>query len=168
MIRRYKEKLPDVDDSAYIEDSAQIIGDVVIGEESSVWFNAVVRGDVNYIRIGQKTNVQDGSVLHVTKETHPLIIGDEVTVGHNVTLHGCTIRDRCLIGMGAVVLDGARVGEDAIVGAGALVTENMVVEPKTLVVGVPARPVRELTHDEVARIRKSAKNYIDYANNYRS
>ena len=168
MIRQYKGKSPEIGSSAYIDDSAHIIGDVVIGEESSVWFNATIRGDVNYIRIGARTNIQDSSVLHVTKGTHPLFIGSEVTVGHSVTLHGCTIKDRCLIGMGAIILDGAEVGEDSIVGAGALVKEGMRVKPKTLVVGVPAREVRQLTDEEVQRIKTSARNYIDYMSEYKT
>ena len=168
MIRQYKGKSPEIDSSAYIDDSAHVIGDVIIGEESSVWFNATIRGDVNYIRIGARTNIQDSSVLHVTKGTHPLFIGSEVTVGHSVTLHGCTIKDRCLIGMGAIVLDGAEVGEDSIVGAGALVKEGMRVKPRTLVVGVPAREVRQLTDEEVQRIKTSAGNYIDYMSEYKT
>lgn len=168
MIRQYKGKSPEIDSSAYIDESAHVIGDVVIGEESSVWFNATIRGDVNYIRIGDRTNIQDSSVLHVTKGTHPLFIGSEVTVGHSVTLHGCTIKDRCLIGMGAIVLDGAEVGEDSIVGAGALVKEGMRVKPGTLVVGVPAREVRQLSDEEVQRIKASAGNYIDYMSDYKS
>ncbi len=168
MIRQYKGKSPEIDSSAYIDESAHIIGDVVIGEESSVWFNATIRGDVNYIRIGARTNIQDSSVLHVTKGTHPLFIGSEVTVGHSVTLHGCTIKDRCLIGMGAIVLDGAEVGQDSIVGAGALVKEGMRVKPRTLVVGVPAREVRQLTDEEVRRIKTSAGNYIDYMSEYKT
>ncbi|MDH3975877.1 MAG: gamma carbonic anhydrase family protein [Deltaproteobacteria bacterium] len=168
MIRKYKDILPQIHESVFVEESAQIIGDVVLGKESSVWFNATIRGDVNYIRIGNRTNVQDNCVLHVTKGTHPLVIGNDVTIGHNVTLHGCTIKDRCLLGMGSIVLDGARVGEDSIVGAGALVTEGMNVEPGTLVVGVPARPARELTDEEVKRIKKSAMNYIDYMKDYQT
>lgn len=168
MIRQYKGKTPEIASSAYIDDSAHVIGDVIIGEESSVWFNATIRGDVNYIRIGARTNIQDSSVLHVTKGTHPLFIGNEVTVGHNVTLHGCIIKDRCLIGMGAIVLDGAEVGEDSIVGAGALIKEGMRVKPRTLVVGVPAREVRQLSDEEVQRIKTSAGNYIDYMSEYKS
>ena len=168
MIRDYKGKSPVIDGSAYVDESAHVIGDVVIGSESSVWFNAVIRGDVNYIRIGNRTNIQDSSVLHVTRDTHPLIVGDEVTVGHSVTLHGCTIRDRCLIGMGAIVLDGAEVGEGSIVGAGALVKEGMKVEPGTLVVGVPAKAVRRLDGEEMNKIKRSAENYIGYMNEYRN
>jgi len=168
MIRKYKDIFPQIHETVFVEDSAQVIGDVVLGKESSVWFNATVRGDVNYIRIGERTNVQDNCVLHVTKGTHPLVIGNDVTIGHNVTLHGCTIRDRCLLGMGSIVLDGAEVGEDSIVGAGALVTEGMKVEPGTLVVGVPAKTLRKLTGEEIKRIKKSAMNYIDYMKDYQS
>src|SRR3989304_7449039 len=120
MLKPYKGILPRIDESAFIEDSAQIIGDVEIGARSSIWFNAVVRGDVHYIRIGERTNVQDNSVLHVTKDTYPLIIGSDVTIGHNAVLHGCVVKDRCLIGMGAIILDNAEIGEDSIIGAATL------------------------------------------------
>lgn len=167
MIKKYKDAFPKIDNSAFIEESAQVIGDVEIGKDSSVWFNAVVRGDVNFIRIAERTNIQDGCVLHVTKGTHPLVLGNDITVGHAVTLHGCTIKDRCLIGMGAIVLDGAEVGEDSIIGAGALVKEGMKVEAGTLVVGVPARVVRKLNEEEKTRIKKSAVNYINYSADYK-
>lgn len=166
MLKPYKGKWPKLNASVFIEDSAQVIGDVEIGENSSVWFNAVVRGDVHYIRIGSRTNVQDNCTLHVTKDTYPLIIGDDVTIGHNVVLHGCTVKDRCLIGMGAIVLDNAIIGEDSMVGAGALVTEGMSVPPGSLVLGIPAKVVRELKPEEKARILKSAQNYIEYSSNY--
>jgi carbonic anhydrase/acetyltransferase-like protein (isoleucine patch superfamily) len=168
MMRAFKDILPQIDSSTYVEESANIIGDVIIGEKSSIWFNSVIRGDVNYIRIGSKTNIQDSCVLHVTKDTHPLVVGNEVTVGHNVTLHGCTVKDRCLIGMGAIILDGAEVGEDSMVAAGCLVKQGMIVPPKTLVVGVPARIARPLTEKEIKRIKQSAQNYIDYANSYQT
>ncbi|MDO8426605.1 MAG: gamma carbonic anhydrase family protein [Deltaproteobacteria bacterium] len=166
MLLPYKGIWPKLHETVYVEDSAKIIGDVEIGELSSIWFNAVVRGDVHYIRIGRRTNVQDNSTLHVTKDTYPLIIGDDVTIGHNVVLHGCTVKDRCLIGMGAIILDNAEVGEDSIIGAGALVTEGMKVPPKSLVLGLPGKAVRALSPDEVARILRSAENYIGYAKNY--
>lgn len=166
MIKPYKGILPKIHPSAFIVESAIIIGDVEIGEYSSVWFNAVVRGDVHYIRIGNRTNVQDLCMLHVTKETHPLILGNGITVGHSVTLHGCTLKDGSLIGMGSTVLDGAVIGEECIVGAGALVTEGMIVPPRTLVMGFPAKPKRELTEAELLRLRQSAQNYIDYARSY--
>ncbi len=160
MIHPFKEKTPKVDSSALIMESAQVIGDVEIGEESSVWFNAVVRGDVNYIRIGNHTNIQDGCVLHVARKTHPLIVGDEVTVGHNVTLHACTIGPRCLIGMGAIVMDGAEIGENSIVGAGALVTSGTKVPPNSMVLGSPATVKRTLTEAEIRGIRESAAHYV--------
>lgn len=164
----YKGIFPTIDSSVFMVDSSIVIGDSVIGADSSLWFNVVVRGDVNYIRIGARTNVQDNSVLHVTNNTHPLVIGSDVTIGHSVTLHGCTIKDRCLIGMGAIILDGAVIGEDSLVGAGALITENTVIEPGSLVLGMPAKVVRKLNDAERARILKSAKNYMGYASNYRA
>ena len=167
MIRPYKGVLPSIHESVYLEESAIIIGDVEIGENSSVWCNAVIRGDVHYIRIGERTNVQDNCVLHVTKDTYPLIIGSEITIGHSVTLHGCTLKGRSLIGMGAVVLDSAVVGEFSIVAAGALVTEGMEVPPGSLVMGMPARVVRETSAEEREGILRSASNYIEYSNNYR-
>jgi carbonic anhydrase/acetyltransferase-like protein (isoleucine patch superfamily) len=167
MILPYKGVFPKIHESVFVVESAQIIGDVEIGESSSVWFNSVVRGDVNYIRIGNRTNVQDNCTLHVTKDIYPLILGSDITVGHNVTLHGCTIRDRCLIGMGAILLDNAEVGPDCIVGAGALVTEGTRVPPGSLVLGMPAKVVRPLTEEELGRIKRSAENYIGYVRSYR-
>lgn len=166
LIKPYKGVHPKIHPTVFIVETAIIIGDVEIGEYSSVWFNAVVRGDVHYIRIGDRTNIQDLCMLHVTKNTHPLILGNDITVGHSVTLHGCTIKDRCLIGMGTTILDGAVVGEDCIIGAGALVTEGAVIPPGTLAIGMPAKPKRDLTEKEIARIRQSAQNYIDYARTY--
>lgn len=160
MIHAYRESRPVIDASALIVDSAQVIGDVVIGEESSVWFNAVIRGDVNHIRIGKRTNIQDGSVLHVTRKKHPLVIGDEVTVGHGVILHACTIGSRCLIGMGAIVMDASEVGDDCIVGAGSLVTPNTQIPPRSLALGSPARVRRSLTEEELRTVRESAANYV--------
>ncbi|TAJ23800.1 MAG: gamma carbonic anhydrase family protein [Nitrospirae bacterium] len=166
MIRSFKGIKPTIPQSAYIEETAVVIGDVVIGEFTSVWFNAVVRGDVHYIRIGNRTSVQDLSMLHVTHDTHPLVIGDDVTIGHHVVLHGCTVKDRVLIGMGAIIMDGAVIGEDCVVGAGSLVTEGTVVPPKSLILGSPAKVKRPVTEDELAWIRESAQNYIDYARQY--
>lgn len=164
----YKGISPTIDSSVFMVESSVVIGDSVIGADSSLWFNVVVRGDVNYIRIGERTNVQDNSVLHVTNNTHPLIIGSDVTIGHSVTLHGCTVGDRCLIGMGAIILDGAVIGEDSLVGAGALVTENTVIPPGSLVLGMPAKVARKLEAAEVARILKSSENYMGYVKNYRT
>lgn len=166
MIYPFKDKKPVIDPSALVMDSAHIIGDVVIGEESSIWFNAVIRGDINYIRIGRRTNIQDGCVLHVARKTHPLIVGDEVTVGHNVTLHACTVGSRCLIGMGAVVMDGAEVGDESIVGAGALVTPGTIIPPGSLALGSPARVKRPVTEEEKRAIRESANHYVGDIESY--
>lgn len=166
MIRAYRGRVPVIDPSVYVDPGAQIIGDVVIGAQSSIWCNSVVRGDVNRIRIGARTNVQDLSVLHVTRGTAPLHIGDEVTIGHAVILHGCTIKDRCLIGMGSVVMDGAVVGDESIVGAGALVTEGMVIPPRMLAFGAPAVVKRALRAEEIAFLAQSAANYVRDAQDY--
>ncbi len=166
MIFPFKDKKPVIDSSALIIESAQIIGDVVIGEESSVWFNAVVRGDVNYIRIGKRTNIQDGCILHVARRTLPLIIGDEVTVGHSVTLHACTIGSRCLIGMGAIVMDDAKVGDESIVAAGSLVISGTVIPPGSMVMGAPAKVKRPLTDEEKRGIRESANHYVGDIESY--
>lgn len=162
----YNNLTPEIHPTVFVEESARIIGDVKIGEYSSVWFNTVVRGDVNFIRIGRRTNVQDNSVLHVTQGTYPLFIGDDVTLGHSVTLHGCRINNRVLIAMGVIILDGAEVGGDAIVGAGSVVTEGTILPSKTLSMGIPARPKRELTEEEIDNISQSARNYIKYSETY--
>ena len=166
MIRSFQGTRPTIAQTAYIEDTAVIIGDVVIGEQASVWFHTVVRGDVHYIRVGDRTNVQDLCMLHVTHDTHPLVIGHDVTIGHRVVLHGCTVKDRVLIGMGAVIMDGAVIGEDSVVGAGALVTEGTIVPPRSLILGSPAKVKRPVTEKELAWIRESAENYIRYARQY--
>ncbi len=166
MLRSYRGTKPRVAPGAYIDQSAQVIGDVEIGERSSVWMCAVVRGDVHFIRIGAETNVQDNSVLHVYREKHPLLLGDRVTVGHSVTLHGCTIESDCLIGMGAVVLNGAQVGSGSIIGAGAVVTEGTVVPPHSLFLGAPAKFRRQLGDDDLQGIRRYAANYVEYAATY--
>ena len=167
IIRPFGGKAPRLHESAFAVDDAVIIGDVDVGERSSIWFGAVVRGDVNHIRIGARTNVQDHCVVHVTGHTHPTVVGDDVTLGHRVTLHGCTVKDRCLVGIGAVVLDGAVVGESSIVGAGALVPPGMVVPSGMLAVGSPARVKRELTPEEVEFFVRSAERYRGYAEQYR-
>lgn len=168
MIRAFQGITPTIPKSAFIEETAVVIGDVTIGEDSSVWFNAVVRGDVHSVRIGHRTNVQDLSILHVTHGTHPLVIGNDVTIGHHVVLHGCTIQDRVLIGMGAIIMDGAVVGEDTVVGAGALVTEGTIVPPKSLIMGSPAKVKRPVTDQELAWIKESAENYVQYARQYQA
>ena len=168
IIRPFGGKAPRLDPSAFLVESAAVVGDVELGPESSVWFGAVIRGDVNHVRIGARSNLQDGSVVHVTSATHPTVLGDDVTVGHRVVLHGCTVRDRCLVGIGAIVLDGAVVGEESMVGAGALVPPGMVVPPRTLVLGAPARVKRDLRPDEIAFFAVSATNYVGYARRYRA
>jgi len=167
LIRAWGGKTPRLADSSWVADGAVIIGDVEIGPESSVWFGAVVRGDVNHIRVGARTNLQDYSVLHVTSGTHPTIVGDDVTLGHRATLHGCTVKDRCLVGIGATVMDGAVVGEDAMVAAGSLVPPGMVVPPGMLALGSPAKVKRQLTREEIDHLLKSAASYAGYAEQYR-
>jgi carbonic anhydrase/acetyltransferase-like protein (isoleucine patch superfamily) len=167
VILGYEGKKPRVAATAFLAPGCVITGDVEIGEDSSVWFQTVIRGDVNVVRIGARTNVQDHSVVHVTSRTHPTTLGDDVTVGHRVVLHGCTVNDRCLVGIGAIVLDGAVIGPDAMVGAGALVPPGMVVPPGTLVLGAPAKVKRDLTPEERAFLRTSAANYVGYAARYR-
>lgn len=166
MIRPYRGRLPVVDPSAYIDASAQVIGDVEIGESSSVWMNVVIRGDVNTIRVGRRSNVQDGTIVHVMHDTHATRIGDDVTIGHGAVVHGCTIEDRVLIGMGAVVLNGASIGPDAIVAAGSLVAEGTVIPPKSLAMGSPARVRRALSEAEVESILEYASNYVRYRLDY--
>ncbi|HEY7129163.1 MAG TPA: gamma carbonic anhydrase family protein [Nitrospira sp.] len=166
MIRTFQGITPVIPKSCFIEDTAVVIGDVVMGEQCSVWFHTVIRGDVHYIRIGHRTNIQDLSMLHVTHDTHPLIIGSDVTIGHHVVLHGCTLKDRVLIGMGAIVMDGALIGEDSVVGAGSLVTERTIVPPKSLVLGSPAKVRRPVTEKELSWIRESSANYVRYAGQY--
>ncbi len=166
MLHAFKGMTPKLDDSVFSVDSADIIGDVEIGSDSSVWFQVVIRGDVNHIRIGARTNVQDGTVIHVTNKTNPTIIGDDVTIGHNATLHGCTIGNRCLIGMGAVILDGAKIADDVMVAAGALVVPGTVIPSGTLYVGSPAAYKRHLSADEIAGLKQSATNYLNYVSCY--
>jgi len=168
MLRPYRGITPRVHPTAYVDTSAQVIGDVEIGEASSIWMNAVVRGDVHWIRIGARSNVQDGTVVHVMNQTHPTTIGNEVTIGHAAVVHGCTIENLCLIGMGAIVLNGARIGSGSIVAAGALVVEEMVVPPKSLVMGSPAKVKRLLTHTETESLRTYADRYVAYRLNYLS
>jgi len=166
IVRAYEGKQPKLGKRVFIADTAAVIGDVDLGDDCSIWYSAVVRGDVNSIRVGPRTNIQDNCTLHVTVRTHPVNIAEEVTIGHGVVAHGCTIERRALIGMGSRVLDGAVVGELALVGAGALVPEGMHVPPRTLVVGVPARVKRPLTDDEIARLEQSWKNYVGYKDRY--
>ena len=166
VVKPYKGVFPRVHPSVYLSDNVYVIGDVEIGEDSSVWFGSVVRGDVNYIRIGKRTNIQDNSVVHVTHDTHPTIIGDNVTVGHRVILHGCVLGNNILVGMGAVVMDGVEVEDYVLIGAGALLTPNKKIPSGVLVAGVPAKVVRDLREEEIKLIEESAENYVKYKNEY--
>jgi carbonic anhydrase/acetyltransferase-like protein (isoleucine patch superfamily) len=166
MIREFRGRTPVVPASAFVDASAQVIGDVTLGEESSLWMNVVVRGDVHWIRIGRRTNLQDGTIVHVMRGTHPTTIGDEVTIGHGVLVHGCTIEQRCLIGMGAIVLNGAVIGAESIVAAGSLVPEGMIVPPRSLVMGSPARVRRPVTEAELASLADYAARYVAYRLDY--
>jgi carbonic anhydrase/acetyltransferase-like protein (isoleucine patch superfamily) len=166
MIRPHRGRLPRLAPGVYIDDSAQVIGDVEIGEESSVWMCVVIRGDVNAIRIGRRSNVQDGTIVHVMTKTHPTTIGDNVTIGHGAIVHGCTIDDQCLIGMGAILLNGAHVGTGSIVAAGTLLVEGMQVPPRSLVMGSPGKVKRPLTDAEVLDIQAYADRYVGYRIDY--
>jgi len=168
VIRPFKSVWPVVDPSAYVDVSAQVIGDVTLGPESSVWMNVVIRGDVNRVRIGARTNIQDLTLIHVMRDTFPTLIGDEVTVGHSAVIHGTTIEDRVLIGMGAVLLNGVHVGHDSIVAAGTLLTEGTVIPPRSLVMGRPGKVKRPLTDEDVAEIRWYADNYVRYRLEYQA
>jgi carbonic anhydrase/acetyltransferase-like protein (isoleucine patch superfamily) len=166
MIRFYKGKAPQVPVTAFVDDSAQLIGDVVLGEHSSIWMNAVLRGDVHFIRVGAHSNIQDCSVLHGMKEQYGVSVGEWVTVGHSVTLHGCTIEDRCLIGMGCVILNGAQIGTGSIIAAGTVIPERTVVEPYSLWMGVPGKFRKRLGDADQETILRYARNYLGYKNEY--
>ena len=172
IIRELNGKKPQFGEGCFIAETAVIIGEVSVGEESSIWYNVVARGDVNFIKIGSRSNVQDMTMLHVTHKKNaddpgaPLIIGDDVTIGHSVTLHGCTLKNGCFIGMQAMVMDKAVVGEGALVGARALVTEGTIIPPHTLWIGAPAKYKRDLTPEEIAWLKKSAGNYVRYSREF--
>jgi len=173
MILKYKDLTPKIGKNSWIAHSADVIGDVTMGEDCSIWFGTVIRGDVHKIVIGDRVSVQDLSMIHVThykkedkSDGNPTIVGDDVTIGHRVMLHGCTIEDACLIGMSATILDGAVIGKESIVGAGSLVTKNKIFPPRSLIMGSPAKVVRELTEDEVNELYSSAKRYVSFKNNY--
>lgn len=167
MIRSYKGKTPQVAQSAYIDPSAQVIGAVTLGERASVWCNVTLRGDVNTITIGEDSNVQDGTVVHGELNEYPVTLGNRVTVGHLAMLHGCTIEDDCLIGIGAIILNGARVGRGSVIAAGSLVPEGMEIPPESLVMGTPAKIRRAVSPEEKARFRENAQRYIRYRQDYR-
>jgi len=166
MLRSFGPQYPRVHPTAYIDASAQVIGDVEVGEDSSIWMTVVVRGDVNRIRIGRRTNIQDGCVVHVMLNTHATIVGDEVTVGHAAVLHGCTVEDRCLIGMGAILLNGARIGTGSIIAAGSLIVEGANIPPRSLVMGSPGKVRRAVTDEEFASILQYAERYVGYKQKY--
>jgi len=162
MIRSYQGKTPVVPPSCYVDQSAQLIGDVELGEQASVWMNAVLRGDVNSIRLGARSNVQDCAVLHGMRYLYPVIVGEMVTIGHNATVHGCVLEDAVLVGIGAVILNNARVGEGSIIAAGAVIPEQMVIPPNSLVAGVPGNIKKTLGDEDRKMILKYAQNYLDY------
>lgn len=166
MILPFNNIHPKIHDTAYIADDVHIIGDVRVGEDANIWFGSVVRGDVSYIRIGARTNIQDLGVIHVSSDFGPTIIDEEVTVGHRVTLHGCHVERQCLIGMGSTVMDHARIGEQTVIGAGSLVSPNTVIPPRVLALGSPARVKRDLTKDELAYLDKSWRNYVELKREY--
>jgi gamma-carbonic anhydrase len=167
MIKPFQNLQPKIHESVFIAEDAVIIGDVEIGENSSVWYGSILRGDVNYIRIGARTNIQDGCIIHVSSLTHPTILEDEITLGHRVTLHGCYVETGCLIGIGAIVLDGARIGKSSLVAAGTLVTPGTQIPPRSLVMGSPAKVKRELTDAEVKDLERFWQNYVSLSEIYR-
>jgi len=158
--------MPSIAPTAFICDDAIVVGDVEIGEDASVWFGSIIRGDVNYIRIGARTNIQDGTIIHVSSKTHSTILEENITVGHRVTLHGCHVESGCLIGIGAIIMDGARVGRNSIIGAGSLVTPGTQIPSGVLALGSPARVKRDLTEDELAYLDKSWRNYVELKAEY--
>jgi carbonic anhydrase/acetyltransferase-like protein (isoleucine patch superfamily) len=163
MIRPFRGVHPQIHDTAFIADSAQIIGDVHIGEQASVWFGSVVRGDMFYIRIGDRSNIQDNCVIHTRTGEKPTILEEEVTVGHSVTLHGCYVERKALIGIGSIVLDDVRVGHESLVAAGSLISPGTIIPPRSLVMGMPARVKRSLTDEEVASLDRYWQNYVEYS-----
>src|SRR5467141_4053477 len=167
MIRSFRGVHPQIHENAFVDQSAQVIGDVHVGEESSIWCNAVARGDMYYIRIGNRANVQDNSVIHTRTGSHPTILEDEVTIGHNVTLHGCYVERGSLIGIGSIVLDDARVGAQSLVAAGSLISPGTIIPPRSLVMGLPAKVKRELTEEEVDGLNAYWQNYVEYSRVYR-
>jgi carbonic anhydrase/acetyltransferase-like protein (isoleucine patch superfamily) len=167
MIRPFRGVHPQIHPTAYVEPSAQVIGDVHLGEEASIWCNCTVRGDIYHIRIGDRSNVQDNSVIHVRDGTHATILEEEVTVGHSVTLHGCYVERGCLIGIGSILLDDVRVGTMSLVAAGSLVSQGTIIPPRSLVMGFPAKVKRPLTDEEVAGLEVFWKNYVKYTHEYR-
>jgi carbonic anhydrase/acetyltransferase-like protein (isoleucine patch superfamily) len=168
VIKSFQNLQPKIHETVFIAEDAIVIGDVEIGENSSVWYGSIVRGDVNYIRIGARTNIQDGSIIHVSRKTHPTVLEDEITLGHRVTLHGCYVETGCLIGIGAIVMDGVRIGRNSLVAAGSLVTPNTQIPPRSLVMGSPAKVKRELTDEEVKDLERFWRNYVSLSEIYKT
>ena len=168
MIKPFKEIVPRIHETAFVADDSIVIGDVEIGEDSSIWFGSILRGDVNYIRIGARTNIQDQTIIHVSSKGLPTIVEDEVTVGHRVTLHACQVERGCLIGIGAILMDGVRVGSKSLVGAGSLLTPGTQIPPRSLVLGSPARVKRELSDEELSSLERSWSSYVALKAQYRS
>ena len=166
MIRPFNEIQPKIHETAFVADDVTIVGDVEIGEDASVWFGSVLRGDVNYIRIGARTNIQDQTIIHVSSKGLPTVVEEEVTVGHRVTLHACHVERGCLIGIGAILMDGVRIGDHSLVGAGSLLTPGTQIPPRSLVIGSPGRVKRELTNDELGSLEQSWRNYVELKNKY--
>jgi len=167
VIRPFECHEPSFPATVFVASGAHVIGQVSLGADSSVWFNVVLRGDINSITIGERTNIQDGTIMHVTG-AHPVVVGSDVTIGHRAIVHGCTIGNSCLIGMGSIVLDGARVGDHSLVAAGAVVLQDFAVPEGSLVAGVPGKIIRQLTDDERSHIMKSARNYVEYARRFQT
>ncbi|MDP8204843.1 MAG: gamma carbonic anhydrase family protein [Candidatus Tenebribacter mawsonii] len=173
MLIEYMKESPKIGKRSWIAKNANIIGECQIGNDCGIWFGVTIRGDVNYIKVGNRSNIQDGSIIHVTHsktknkdDGYPTLIGDEVTVGHNAMLHGCKIGDACLIGMGATLLDGCEIGNESMVAAGSVVTQNKKFPSRSMIMGTPAKVIRQLTEEEIAHIYQSAQNYVTYKNNY--
>ena len=168
MTKSFQNLTPKIHETAFVAENAVVVGDVEIGADSSVWFGSILRGDVNYIRIGSRTNIQDGTIIHVSTDTHATVLEDEITVGHRATLHGCHVETGCLIGIGAIILDGARIGGNSLVAAGSLVTPNTQIPPRSLVMGSPAKIKRELSADEVKDLERFWRNYVKLTAIYRT
>ena len=166
MISQFQNKSPVIPNSCYISQTVDIIGDVTLGEDVNIWFGTVIRGDMNYIKIGQRTNIQDNSTIHVTTQTAPTIIGENVTIGHNAIIHGCKINDNCLIGMGSIIMDNAQIGEGSIIGAGSVITENTIIPPMSLCLGIPGKIIRKVTKNEFNEILARAEYYVQFSKKY--
>ncbi|MFH1978657.1 MAG: gamma carbonic anhydrase family protein [Candidatus Aenigmatarchaeota archaeon] len=165
MIKKFEGKKPDVHKDAFIAETASLVGDVSVGEQSSVWYSAVIRADQQSVKIGNRTSIQDNATIHVCPG-HPTVIKDGVTVGHNVIVHGCTIESNCIIGMGAILLNGCKIGKNSVIGAGAVVMENAVIPPQSLAVGIPAKVIRKLTEQDIQKIKENAQEYVKLTEQY--